>query len=266
MQELTSFGQELRLWRKQRGLTQLELAVRAGSSARHISFIETGRSRPGQGLVLRLSECMNLPIRDRNVLLELAGLQPAFQERDLGDAYLRPFRMAIDAILGRHDPFPGSALDALGRVVMTNRASRAFFPGLEALTPEQSIDQFLSPTTGRAFLENWEEVAFFVVDRMRHDAMRTRDPRLAALTERALGHLSGIQRPSGSSGPGSPVVGMNFRVDGRIIRTFTSVMRFETAREITIGELRLELMFPMDQEAEDFFNSLAEHAPEVTQA
>ncbi|MBL4687998.1 MAG: hypothetical protein JKY37_25630 [Nannocystaceae bacterium] len=134
------------------------------------------------------------------------------------------------------------------------------------MTPEQSIDQFLSPTTGRAFLENWEEVAFFVVDRMRHDAMRTRDPRLAALTERALGHLSGIQRPSGSSGPGSPVVGMNFRVDGRIIRTFTSVMRFETAREITIGELRLELMFPMDQEAEDFFNSLAEHAPEVTQA
>lgn len=237
-------------------MSQLELALWASTTPRHVSFIETGRSRPGRELVLRLAACMDLPIRDRNALLVAAGLHPAFAEHGLDDEQMRPFRIAIQAILDRHDPYPGSAIDHLGRVLMTNAGSRALFPEAESLTPEQMLDGFLAPGPGRDAVENWAEVAWAVADRLRHDAASANDPRLTALAERALKHLDGVERPRPDFPYESPVMCVRLRVGNQVIPTFSTVMRFETPHEVTISELRVELMFPMDEAGAAFFRSL----------
>ena len=256
-QQLSPFGRKLRMWRRQRGLSQLALATLAETTPRHVSFIETGRSRPGRGLVLRLAQCMDLPVRDRNALLQSAGLNPEFAVRDLNDEHARPFRRAIRAILDRHDPFPACAMDPLGTIVMTNAGFRAFSPGLEKLTPEQSIDAFFGPGPARDAIVNWEEIAWAWVDRTRHEAARSNNPRLAALIERALGHLQGVARPAMTPGDETPVMCPQFRVGDQIIGTFVTVMRFEGVREVTVSEIRVELVFPLDEAGEAFFSALA---------
>ena len=258
--QLSPFGHKLRHWRKRRGLSQLDLALAAQTTPRHVSFIETGRSRPGRELVLRLAECMDLPVRDRNALLAAAGLPAAFPELDLSEDDMRPFRLAVEAILQRHDPYPACAMDALGRVQLTNEGFRAFWPGSEDMSPERSIDAVFGPGPMRDMMENWDEVVWAWVDRQRHAAARTNDPRLVALIERALRHLEGVERPATVVSAGSPVLCPRFRIGDRVIRTFTTVMRFETAREITISELRVELVFPMDEAGDAFFRGLTRAA------
>lgn len=253
------FGQQLRLWRKQRGLSQLQLATLAETTPRHVSFIETGRSRPGREMVMRLAECMDLPIRDRNSLLSSAGLPPAYPERDLDEAQLRPFKMAVDAILERHMPYPAAAADGLGRLRLANPTFNALFPGAIGQAPEDAIDGFFGPGPARDMIENWEEVAWRYVESRRREAARANDPRLLALAERALRHLDGIPRPP-QVNAASPVVCPRLRVGDQIVETFTTVMRFEHAAEVTISELRVELIFPVDEVGDRFFRSLAGQA------
>lgn len=248
------FGQQLRFWRKQFGLSQLDLACRAQTTPRHLSFIETGRSRPKRDLVLRLATTLELPIREQNALLVAAGLRPAYSERALDDAELRPLRAAVRTILDRHEPFPACAIDGLGQLRMTNATCRAFMPGAEELSPEEQIEHFFGPGPSRDALENWDEVAWAAFDRMRSDAARTQNSRLSALVERALYHLGGVPRPAPSNA--SPVMCMRMRMGGETIRMFSTVMRFDSAREITMSELRVELIFPMDDVADAFFRSL----------
>lgn len=249
------FGERLRLWRRRRGMSQLQLATEAETTPRYLSFLETGRSRPGRAIVLRLARCLELPVREQNTLLLSAGLPAAFDERDLDDEALRPLRMAIDAILARHEPFPACAMDGLGRVVRLNEACRRFMPGVETQSPEQGLDAFLAPGPGREMVENFAEVAWAYCDRLQREAARTGDPRLRALFELAHAHLRDVPRPVSAEGP---VLVVRFRFGDRVIRTFTTVMRFDTPHEVTLSELRVELVFPMDDEADAFFRSLAE--------
>ncbi len=175
---------------------------------------------------------------------------------NLDDEEIRPFRTAVEAILQRHEPYPAVAFDLLGRVLMTNAASRVLWPDVEGLTPEQSLDMFLAPGPARESIENWDEVAWAAVDRIRHDAARTGHPRLSELAERALRHLDGVPRPSTTAAEKSPVISPRLRFGDQVVQTFTTVMRFETAQEVTISELRVELMFPMDDAGDAFFRSL----------
>lgn len=253
---LSPFGQQLRFLRRQRGLSQLQLAVQAQTTPRHVSFIETGRSRPRRELVLRLAASMQLEIRDRNQLLMSAGMRPAFAEHDLDEDEMRPFRMAVEAILKRHEPYPGCAIDALGQVRMTNAGNRALFPGAETLTPEQALDAFFAPGPMREMVANWPEVAWAYADRLRNEAARRLDPRLSALAAQALAHLERVERPATTPDGGAPVMCLELRVGDQLIRTFTTVMRFDTALEVTTSELRVELVFPMDEAGDAFFRAL----------
>jgi len=254
---LSSFGQLLRIWRRQRGLSQLELAALAETTPRHLSFIEPGRSRPGRDLVLRLAQCLDVSIRNRNSLLIAAGLNAEFAERNLNDEQALPFRMAVETILQRHDPYPGCAFDALGRILKTNAGFRALSPGLEELTPEQSVDAFFAPGPMQQSIENWAEIAWAWIDRQQDEAARTNNPALAALVERALRHLRKVGRPSVPSTEGPDVIAPRFRIGDQIIRTFVTVMRFENAQEVTLSELRIELVFPLDDAGDAFFRGLA---------
>ena len=242
-------------------MSQLELAALAETTPRHVSFVETGRSRPGRDLVLRLAESMDLPVRERNELLACAGLPPAFAERDLDEDQMRPFKMAVRAILDRHEPYPACAMDGIGQLRMTNAPFRALWPGGENKTPEEAIDEFFGPGPMREMIDNWAEVAWSYADGRRHEAARTNDPRVIELAERVLKHLEGVPRPASLPAPGSPVTCPRFRIGDRLIETFTTVMRFEHANEVTISELRVELIFPMDEAGDAFFRGLTSSPP-----
>lgn len=253
--QLSPFGHRLRDWRRQRGLSQLQLASLAETTPRHVSFIETGRSRPGRDLVLRLAECMHLPVRDRNELLALAGLPPAFAERELNEEELRPFRVAIEAMLRKHEPYPACAFDGLGRVRMANAPFRVLWPAAMEATPEEAIDTFFGPGPMREMIDNWAEVAWANIDSQRQRAARTNNPRLHSLLKRSLEHLEGVPRPSSTTT--SPVICPRFRFGETVVRTFTTVVRFEHAHDVTISELRVELIFPLDDTSDAFLRQMA---------
>ncbi|MEM9068467.1 MAG: helix-turn-helix domain-containing protein [Myxococcota bacterium] len=249
------FGQQLRFWRERRALSQLALASRAETTPRYVSFLETGRARPGREVVLRLASSLDLAIRDQNALLVAAGLPPAFAERALDDALMRPVRAAVEAILKRHDPYPGAALNVLGKILLANRGFHAFSPGSAEQTPEEGLESFLAPGPGRELIENWAEVAWTHCDRLQAEAARNHDPRLRALADRAREHLQDVPRPAPPSGD-EPVMSVRFRVGDQVIRTVATVLRFETAYEVTSSELRVELIFPMDDAGDRFFREL----------
>jgi transcriptional regulator with XRE-family HTH domain len=123
------FGQQLRHWRRRSGVSQLDLAVQAGTSPRHVSFIETGRSRPGRDLVLRLAVALDVPIRDRNTLLTSAGLPPAYPDRELTDDAMRPVKLVLERVLAGHEPYPawvvGRVCGSWHRTVALRRSSQA---------------------------------------------------------------------------------------------------------------------------------------------
>ena len=249
------FGALLRNWRRERGVSQLQLAALASTTPRYVSFIETGRSRPGRDVVLRLGSSLSLPVRAQNELMRAAGFAPEFPERALNEDDMRPFKMAIESMLEKHSPFPACAFDALGSLRFANPTFRALWGAVAELSPEDAVDAFFGPGPSRDMLENWAEVAWANADARRSEARRTNDPRVRALYERALAHLSDVPRPPLSEN--SPVVCLRLRIGGRLIRTFATVMRFEHATEITISELRVELIFPMDEDSAEFFRQTA---------
>lgn len=251
----TSFGKLLKLWRKKAGLSQQQLALGAGTTPRHLSFIETGRSRPGRDVILRLAQKLDLSVRSCNALVVAAGFPPEFPERDLHDVQTRPYLRAVESILERHEPNPGAAFDSLGCVVLANRPFRKMFADFVDLTPEESVDAWFAPGPNRDCMENWAEVAWAWIDRQQHEVARTNNSELARLMERAINLLKDVERPVPSR-DSEDVIAPRFRVGDKVIRTFFTVMKFQSALEVTLSELRIDLLFPLDDTAAEFFQSL----------
>jgi len=235
-------------------MAQLELAGRAGTTPRHLSFVETGRSRPGRELVLRFAEALDVPLRERNALLVAAGFAAEFPERALDDAVMSPVRFVLDRMLRAHEPYPAWVFRRGFVVVDSNRAAEGLFPGLSQMNPEAIVDQWFGPGPFRALVENWHEVVLAGVLALRRDAARCSDATLDALLRRAEGHAAAIA-PGPAPMHDGPVACPRFRVGDRTVRTISSVMRFDTAVEITASELRIELMFPADDDSEQFFRA-----------
>jgi len=201
--------------------------------------------------VLRLAEALSLSVRDCNALLRAAGLPAVYPERDLSEEVMRPYADAIQRLLESHDPYPASASDAKGRILLANDAHRKVFPGASHRTPEQAIDDFFG-RKGKFEFVNWDEVAWAYADRWRLEASRSSDPDLARLAAQAESHLAGIPRPPPADQDGAVVVA-RIRVGDEVVSVFTTVLRFDTAREVTLSEIRVELIFPADTCTANFF-------------
>jgi transcriptional regulator with XRE-family HTH domain len=254
--ELSPFGTLLRRWRRQRGTSQLRLAGDAGTSARHVSFIETGRSRPREGLVLRLADALDVPLRERNDLLRAAGLSPLYPERALADDELRPFRRIVEQLLMQQEPFPAIVIDRYWNVVDSNRAGKLFLglgPGGD--TPN-AVELLLAPGGWREMLENFAEVAWGLAYRLRREAAEAgSDPELETLVRRAEAWLERVPRPVPDAS--DAIVCPRVRVGDQVLSTISTIARFGTARDVTIDELRVELMFPADDVTAAFFERAA---------
>lgn len=245
------FGAQLRRWRRMRGLSQLELAQRAATTSRHLSFLETGRSRPRAEMVLRLADVLDLMPREQNALLEAAGLPARFSQRPLEDAQMARYRSAIESLLQRHEPLPAAVVDRYGAVLYTNEAFERLTPGLVGLQPETIVDRHFGPGPWRDALVNWEDVAATWLARQRLEAHRTGDPRLQALIARAE-HLIGPLPPNTGTDGHSPIACARIRAGDEVLEIFALVVRFDDANEVTLSELRIELMYPGNDAANRF--------------
>jgi len=257
--QVTAFGHYMKQWRRQRGLSQLDLAVRADVSQRYVSFIETGRSRPGEDVVLRVAEALEVPIRDRNILLETAGLAPSYPEVPLSDEVVEPFRNTIRMMLESHQPYPGYVINRWWELIDANTAGRRFFPQTGD-GPIDLVDAFLGPGPFREMIENFSAVGWMFLRRMRREVADSGpDERLQELLERAEAYMKDV--PAEVENPGADLaICTHLRIGDQVIKTVCMMARFGTAREVTLDELRVELVFPRDEEAEAFFRHSAQLA------
>src|SRR6266540_5486647 len=250
-----SIGRLLREWRDRRRLTQLELALDAGISTRHLSFVETGRSRPGREMLVRILEQLEVPFREQNRLLLASGHAPAFPERSLEDPELLPVREALDQILTRHEPYPAVVVDRAWNLVAMNSAMRG-------LTEEVAIDPALleppmnvlrvgfHPRGVAPLIVNLGQWRAHFCQRLERQLTVTGDPDLAALLEEVAGYPIPAAEPDPAPDPeASEMLGpVRFRAPGgRELSFFGMFATFDTPFEVTTSELAMELLFPADE-------------------
>jgi len=257
----TRVGLLLRDWRKRRRLTQLELALDTGISARHLSFVETGRSKPGREMVLRLSDELEIPFRERNQLLLAAGHAPAFPERRLDDPQLAPVREALDLILKGHEPYPAAVLDRGWNLVAANAPMWALgeLVDVDPALLEPPINALrlglhprgLAPAT--VDLGRWR--AYFL-ERLARQVATTGDDDLAALLEEVSAYPA--PEPEHTPGPDEMLGPLKARgPDGRVLSVFGMFATFDSPFEVTTSELAIELLFPADRATAEALESLA---------
>ena len=255
--QATAFGRHLKRWRRQRGLSQLDLAVRADLSQRHVSFIETGRSRPRADVVQRVAEALEVPLRDRNILLEAAGLAPVYPEVPLSDGAAEPFRSTIRKMLESHEPYPAYVINRWWDLIDANAAGRRIFQETGD-GPMNLVDTILGPGPTREMIDNFSAVAPVLLRRIRREVADSGpDERLQDILTRAEAYLSDVPVDVEETGT-DLVVCPHLRIGNQVIKTVSMVARFGTAREVTLDELRVELVFPRDEEAEAFFKQSAQ--------
>jgi transcriptional regulator with XRE-family HTH domain len=239
---MSRFPSELRRWRTARRLSQLELAVRAGTTQRHVSFIEQGRSRPGRSMVARLAESMELTLRERNELLFAAGFAPAFPESPLDDEALRPVRRALDTILDGHLPYPAMVVRPHGILVTANRAFEVFHEGVD---PAFNVFRLaLHPEGVAPRVRNLPEWGRHITENLRARLVRSPDPSLEALLAELEGYLPPPPAQADVLGFAVPLELGSADGDLRLITTLTS---FATAADVTLAELHLEAFLPADE-------------------
>jgi transcriptional regulator with XRE-family HTH domain len=238
----------LRSWRARRRVSQLELAVRAGTTQRHVSFIESGRSTPGRDMVIRLAESLQLPLRERNQLLVAGGFAPAYDETPYDSPSLGAIRTALAGILDGHRPSPAVVVDRRGDLVLANRSFDAFVAGVAPylLEPPISVPRLLLHPAGLApRIVNLAEWSWHVIDALTREAALAPDPEADGL----ISELTSLVPPRPVTGPDHLgfAVPLRLRSADRELRLITTLTRFGTAIDVTVAELRMEAFLPADE-------------------
>ena len=250
---IVPLGTLLRDWRRRRRLSQLDLALEAGVSARHLSFLETGRSKPSREMVMHLSEQLEVPLRDRNRLLLAAGFAPAFEERPIDAPEMAPVRDALDKILTGHEPYPALVVDRWWNLVAANRSVGMFTAPVPAHLMEPPVNVLrvsLHPEGMAPRILNYGEWRGHLLDRLRRQVALTADERLSAL----LAEIDEYPGETGEvHGPGGEIaVPLRYDAEGRELTFFSTIATFGTAVDITLAELAIEAFFPADQATADY--------------
>ena len=253
----SSFGELLRYWRRVRGVSQLALSSAAMTTPRYMSFVETGRSQPSREMVLRLATALEVPLRDRNGLLLAAGFAPLYGEHDLDDSAVERVNAALTRILETHDPLPAVVLDRRWDVLRANRGAAHLFERLLAPhpipEPANVLRLMLEPGPVRSAVANWDEVAPSLLERARREAVGgVLDQATAEFVQqlRSGPDASTFAAVPRVIGPLVPVIDVQFRVGGTVLRWFSVVSTIGTPVDVTAQELRVETFFTADENTE----------------
>lgn len=242
-------GEHLRAWRTRRRLSQMDLALEAEISTRHLSFLETGRAQPSREMVLHLADQLEIPLRERNVILVAAGFAPVFPERSLEDPRLAAARRAVDMILKAHEPYPALLVDLRWNLVAANAAIEPLLAGVdpELLTePVNVIRLSLHPKGLAPRIANLGEWHDHILERLRRQAELTADPGLLALIEEIRGYPKPPAPDRRPEDFGDVVIPFQLMVGDTMLSLFGTTTVFGTPVDITLSELTLETFFPAD--------------------
>ncbi|MET8936320.1 helix-turn-helix transcriptional regulator [Streptomyces rubiginosohelvolus] len=280
----TEVGPLLRDWREQRRISQLELALRADSSARHISFIETGRSRPSEDMVLRLAEQLDIPVRERNALLVIAGYAPRYPQTSLDDPAMASLRESLERLLAAYEPYPALVVDGTYGVVAANRGVALLLEGVpeKLLAPPLNAMRLTLHPEGLAprivNLPEWRADLLAQMDRqialVRSPALRELYDEVAAYP--APARADGTGRSAEGTGGAVPAADradgagrerdratafalpMLLEHGGRVLSFVSSIATFNTPMDVTVAELAIETFLPADRETAAYLHA---HVP-----
>lgn len=263
-----NFPALLKYWRGRHGLSQLDMALEAGISPRHLSYLETGRARPSEAMVLRLMRTLNVSLRQQDEALAAAGFPPRFTETDSSELPAE-IQSAIAHMLRQHEPFPLMVMSADYRILQRNAAASRL---LETLVRDR--DALASPTLDMAALVldprlareafcDWEAVAQAMISRLQRELLRSADQRLAVLLDRALGYpgVSPRWRYAGETQAMDAVLPIRLQHDGIQLRFLTTLARFSAPGMAAVEEIQLESYFPLDDATRHWCHQSAGERP-----
>ena len=242
-------------------MSQLELAGEAGVSARHLSFVETGRSRPSRAMLLKLCECLAVPLRERNRLLLAAGLAPSFPERSLDDSALTAARRAVELILKGHEPYPALAVDRRWTLVAANGGLQVLLTGLPEtllVPPVNVLRLSLRPDGLAGRIINLAEWRNHVLERLDTQIDASGDPDLISLRDELAAYpVRTARRGTRDSGLGGVAVPLVLESDAGLLSFITTTTVFGTPLDVTLADIAIESFFPADDETAARLHALA---------
>ncbi|MDT3440717.1 MULTISPECIES: helix-turn-helix domain-containing protein [unclassified Pseudofrankia] len=259
----SALGDQLRHWRSLRRFSQLDLAVAAGSTPRYMSFVESGRAQPSRQMIERLARTLDIPLRDRNLLLLAGGYAPSYADEPLDSPGLRQVSAALAVMLDQHDPLPAVVLSRGWDVLRANQGAQLLFGRLCAPEPVPEpanvLRMVIEPGPVRRAIRNWNSVVPHLLERARREAVGgVLDDRTAELV-RGLRARSDVAALLAAPEPGleaAPVVDVRFEVDGTPLNLFSVVSTIGTPIDVTAQELRLESFFPNDDATRENWSRL----------
>ncbi len=237
-------GEVLKTWRGHRRMSQLDLSTRAGVTPRHVSFVETGRSKPSRELLRALADTLDIPLRDRNELYLAAGFAPPYTSMSADDDEFAEVMTALERILHSHEPLPGVIMDRHWNLVQANTAAQRLFSEMIDLSTVDQPANVLRLMFGplRSHVANWATVSTALLARARREAVGgVPDPELQALLHELAVLVDGRREPSAPSGP---VIDVEFLIGGTVHRYFSTITTLGTAADVSLQELRVELFHP----------------------
>jgi len=262
------FAAALRYWRTKRGFSQLRLSAESGISQRHISFLESGRSQPSREMVLKLGITLDIPLRERNVMLLAAGFAPAYHERQLTDPEMHAVKQALDFMLAQQAPYPALVVDRLWNLVMANAPAATMMRWLLdvpagmplPLSGVNVLKLMLDPNGVRKYLLNWEDVTADLLHWIQREAMSDGPGTEAANLLEELTTMPGIRMATKTANLDAralPFLPMQVQKDGVSLNMFTAIATMGTPHDVTVHELRVETFFPADDETAQWFRAQA---------
>jgi len=263
--QTADFGHHLKGWRQQRKLSQLDLALQADVSQRHVSWLETGRSQPSRSMVIRLAEALEIPLRERNPLLGSAGFAPMYRESELDAEHMAPVESALRQMLDHHMPMPALVVNRWWQLKMTNDAADQLFTALGGEQLWQQVDPSgnkslalltLHPKGLRPLIANWREAAPAFIQRVRQDALAAGIPQSQEGLQQLLDLIGELPESPAAAQPLLPMLPLELVLGQTRLSLFSIISTFGTPQDITVDELRIESFFPVDDATRDFFTQI----------
>ena len=241
---MNQFPEALKDWRARRRFSQLELAVQADVSARHIAFLETGRARPSAAMIGRLADALQIPMHERNQLLTLAGFAARYPGRQWNDPEMAPVRGAVERTLTQHAPYPAIAVDRLWTVMLMNGPARMLFGEVGLVEGGSLLDLMVSDRLP-PMIENWPDVAHHAAQRLRIESASLGG---VAELDRAVEKLAAV--PGATTARTGPVVPTIYRSGTMRLSLFALIAQFGTPEDLLLEDMKIELFFPSDDQSD----------------
>lgn len=252
-----SVGDMLRFWRKLNRISQMDLALDIGVSTKHLSFVETGRSKPSHNLVLKIAQALKLPLRHRNSFLKAAGYAAMFSEEPFHGQKLEIIRHALERMLEKHEPYPAFVINAAYKILMANSGyvkMVEFLAGKQALIKYDNVYHLTFAEDGlKPYIKDWSVIKQFMLNRLLDEAVSIQDAELSALYEEIKELYNDSSLMNFQVDDNLPILSLTFEKEDMQASFFTTITTLGSPIDLTTQELRIESLFPVDKNTTELF-------------